>query len=740
MVELERRLSLTDETKTDIEMSVDEFLARQQKTTLATTRLTFDAITVLTATEARAQELAEQGPFARLWNNITGKNAKLRARVHQGFVESQYASLKLIQQLAEQNRLTFDVITAVNNKLNSIALDLEQDLATICHVLKRFFVETRAKVVDLAKRMEEAERRLDLFEWSLTIEYITFDGVSYEQLSDDEKLVCVANDFFHYTRGEWTSRDLLVLKSSLARLALRPDSTTSLQSFFRALAASPKLIERLFHDIPLDGLALVHPGEAPVIKGIEHYTKLSGEDRYIVDAVAEQLDAANVAYDRRELQLNIVQQYVLRSALRKSDVEMELFDFVVELLLNLKIAHEASADDAGDDVRDRLPAVADGTDVNGKLIPAHNVSDVGEVIWSLFTREPEGSGDPLVAAAADGMCYIASKGKSRTSIRALSPDGDIRWRKAIAMKVHRLEMDAEGNAYVAELTPGAERIASYSPDGEKRWERMVQMCAVDPNGQLFALSGSGLLVLDGQGERVRELGALDRNQVVGADRGVVSPKGDLVFFNYKENGFAKISGSDGQVAIHPVDGGTRSYPPEISSFYLRDGTGALYVAWHGRRRTRLVPVEDHVAASVGSGDDDITIHGPLTYGSAKAVSASRDDVVALFDRGTVLALRADGGRRMYAPPQGYRFVAPPIIGTDETIYALIEDSAPAYHLACLTWEAEIVWTSLLFDFPAGGECFSRLYLRDDGVLYVIARHPKRKLIAAYAVQTEAVQP
>ena len=59
-------------------------------------------------------------------------------QIHKDLVKAQYASQKLIQMLSEQNLMTFDTITMVNNKLNSFIEETDDEINNIYSVLKSF--------------------------------------------------------------------------------------------------------------------------------------------------------------------------------------------------------------------------------------------------------------------------------------------------------------------------------------------------------------------------------------------------------------------------------------------------------------------------------------------------------------------------------------------------------------------------------------------------------------------------
>lgn len=198
-----------------------------------------------------------------------------------------------------------------------------------------FFKQTKSDIIQLEGRVEKLERNVELLHWNATIEYRMYEGDDYKELTEIAKIVCLTNDFFHRTKGEWSTGDLMLLKSTLAELGLAVKSNILVKNFYNNLIEKPSLIERLFEGISLAGLEVTETYEAPLVKGIEKLTKMNGEEKYVYETIAAQLEAADVPYEKQSLQLSIIHQYLLQTASMNSDVEINLFDFVVGLLVDL---------------------------------------------------------------------------------------------------------------------------------------------------------------------------------------------------------------------------------------------------------------------------------------------------------------------------------------------------------------------------------------------------------------------
>ena len=336
-LEIKGTQEITQSDRKDIDEFIEYAIDLHKGNSSQINKLVIDSVTALTISEARSSELADQKFFKRRWNGITGKNQKIRADIDINFAKSQYASQQMIQKLAEQNLLAFDTITAVNNKLNTLMLDVDEEINKVYKTLVVFFKQTRSDLIQMESRINKLERNVDLLNWNSTIEYRIYDGEEYCELPNVEKIVCVVNDFYHKSKTNWSTPDLMLLKSTLSGIGLPVKSKLSSNEFYEYLTEKPKLIGRLFKDIEIADLEKIEEFQAPLLKGVEKILKLQGEEKYIVDTVVSRLELSNVEYNKRDIQISIIYHYLLDTAFMQTDAKVNMFDFVVELLSNLKM-------------------------------------------------------------------------------------------------------------------------------------------------------------------------------------------------------------------------------------------------------------------------------------------------------------------------------------------------------------------------------------------------------------------
>ena len=207
--------TLSIEEKKNIESTIAQLISKHKNNRYQINRLVFESVAALTSSENYSKELASQGTLKRFWNGITGKNRSLQDGIDRGLIQAQYASQQTLQKLAEQNLMSFDLITAVNNKLNASMIEVETEINKIYSTLVTFFKQSRSDIIQLESRVARLEKNVNILNWQNSIEYQMYKGVEYSDLSDTAKIVCIVRDFYDLTNGEWTTSDLLLLKADL---------------------------------------------------------------------------------------------------------------------------------------------------------------------------------------------------------------------------------------------------------------------------------------------------------------------------------------------------------------------------------------------------------------------------------------------------------------------------------------------------------------------------------------------
>ena len=169
----------TNEEKTELNAEIDRIIEAHKNNRQEINRLVFESVSAMTAADEADEELSSKGFFSRLWGSITGSNQRLQNKINKNRAAAQYASQQTLQKLAEQNLMSFDLITAVNNKLNAFLTAVDSEFRNIYDGLAKFLRHNKNELARLETRLEKVERNVNLLTWQNSIEYQEFNGEEY---------------------------------------------------------------------------------------------------------------------------------------------------------------------------------------------------------------------------------------------------------------------------------------------------------------------------------------------------------------------------------------------------------------------------------------------------------------------------------------------------------------------------------------------------------------------------------
>lgn len=325
---------LSVQEKDAINQQIDQMIARHKSNRYEINRLVFESVTALTESENYSEELASRGIMKRAWGSITGKNKKLQNSIDNSLAKAQYTSQQTLQKLAEQNLMSFELITAVNNKLNASLIEMDAEINNIYKTLVNFFKQTQSNIVQLENRVEKLERNVNLLNWQNSIEYQMWDGVEYSELRDVEKIVRLTRDFYDITKGNWTTSDLLLLKTAMSSIGLMPKELVSYKAFIQNICTEEKLFSTLFEGLTLEGVG-DYASYMALSAGIHKVKRLESDEAYIIDNIQKVLERHGCPIQVDEIKYNLLKEYGSAIAGINVDANVVLYDFMLELLYNI---------------------------------------------------------------------------------------------------------------------------------------------------------------------------------------------------------------------------------------------------------------------------------------------------------------------------------------------------------------------------------------------------------------------
>lgn len=328
----------TNEEKTELNAEIDRIIEAHKNNRQEINRLVFESVSAMTAADEADEELSSKGFFSRLWGGITGSNQRLQNKINKNRAAAQYASQQTLQKLAEQNLMSFDLITAVNNKLNASLTAVDSEFRNIYDGLAKFLRHNKNELARLETRLEKVERNVNLLTWQNSIEYQEFNGEEYIDMDAPSKIACLVSDFYEITKGEWSTSDLLLLKTAMATIDLQPKDKVNYFGGLLEISSKESIKDKLLGGKVIK--AISDPSYLLSVSTLKKLDSLKNEERYIVETVSGYLGENNLDSDADEISANLTSKYMKQNADVNLDVDIECYDFILDLLYNIKQANE----------------------------------------------------------------------------------------------------------------------------------------------------------------------------------------------------------------------------------------------------------------------------------------------------------------------------------------------------------------------------------------------------------------
>ena len=327
---------LTEEEKKELDKSIENIILAHKENRQEINRLVFESVAAMTEADSAQTELSKKGMFSRFIGGITGSNQKLQNKINENRALAQYASQQTLQKLAEQNLMSFDLITAVNNKLNASMNAVNNEFKEIYAGLNKFLKYNRNELVRVEMRLERVEQNVNLLTWQNSIEYLEYEGEEYRDMDVTKKIVCLTRDFYEITKGKWSTSDLLLLKTAMSTIDIQPRDQVNYYGVLREISRNKKLKNKLL------GNADIRPIEDPAylisMGTMEKLNALEERESYIVDTVMGYMNQNNIQTKREDVCDSLTYNYLKERADVNLDMNIDSYDLILDLLYNLKQA------------------------------------------------------------------------------------------------------------------------------------------------------------------------------------------------------------------------------------------------------------------------------------------------------------------------------------------------------------------------------------------------------------------
>lgn len=322
--------NLSTETIAKIDAQVDAFIAKHKENSVEINRIVFDGTAALVAGDNLAQNMGSHGKLKRFWRRFNGDKGRTQDTINANLIEAQYAAQKMIQKLAEQNLLTFELIAAVNNSLNAQIENVNDKIIDIKKKLVDFFSVVKRKIEDHEDRIQRLEHESELNHWATNIRIFEFNGASYQELDDTAKMICIVRDFLRLTGDKRYSVDFDWLKTAMATIGINPKNKISYENFIRQLSANSELCRHLLGE----DFSFATEYEA-IAFSLNKMNRLATEENYIVHVMNNSLAKNGINISNEEIIFQLTDEFVAQEADFHLSAEISNYELILELLYNL---------------------------------------------------------------------------------------------------------------------------------------------------------------------------------------------------------------------------------------------------------------------------------------------------------------------------------------------------------------------------------------------------------------------
>ncbi|MEI0491495.1 tetratricopeptide repeat protein [Brachyspira intermedia] len=322
---------LSEEEKQNIDSFIDSVYEQCKDDSKEITQLAMEASFGINAGKNRARELCRQGFFKNLLCNVTGKNRKIRGEIDRDFAVSQIACIKMIQKLAEHNKLTFEMIKNINLKLNCLVNEVDEEINQIYLQMNEFMKQVMDKFIEMSKSMKRLESKVNIHDLVIFIKHHDINGVKFTDLNINEKFLYFISEFFLTNKSLYIESDLMNLRYVMKEIGIESDDKISLLSIYDTLMSNSSIADKFLLTFDKEKLNYIEDFTMPILGNINKIEKLEDEEKYITDSVIEM--SGN---DRKEVILNLLKNYSYNNLNMDLEKENSYFDLSISILGEMK--------------------------------------------------------------------------------------------------------------------------------------------------------------------------------------------------------------------------------------------------------------------------------------------------------------------------------------------------------------------------------------------------------------------
>lgn len=316
-------IETTDDDKFLINKSIENAIKIFKEDKFVINKLVFDSIELLASAEEAQRELKSKNFMQSFLGVITGSNNKLRDKISNNLLQSNYLAELTLKKLMEEHLISLDLIYSINRKINLMRENLSEDINNLYSIIESYIELTN-------KRLNNLEANDKFIKWFLTLPDREFNGCSYIQLDNLSKLVCLARDFFDKTNGNWNDDDLLLLKGALRKLDINPNDKTNFLDNILTIYNDSNLRLKYFDCISFNDIEHESFLVTPLV--LNKLNKFYDDEYFLLNTCKE---FSKSKFNDLKIVRTYIQDYIFNRYYINVDRPIEMYDFLIELVSNL---------------------------------------------------------------------------------------------------------------------------------------------------------------------------------------------------------------------------------------------------------------------------------------------------------------------------------------------------------------------------------------------------------------------
>ncbi|MCZ9960377.1 hypothetical protein OFQ54_00790 [Brachyspira hyodysenteriae] len=301
------------------------------------TELIIEAVSSLSAGKSRTEYLAKQGFWQNIFNSITGQNRKIRGEIDYNYAIVKNASLKMIEYLANQNKITYEGLIYLNNKLNNIEKNIEEELIAICNNVRESFNVILNKINKESNRIDSLEKKVQLLEFKAASNILEFDNIKYIDMDNIEKIICLSNDLFtkisnvNNSDNNIPKENIYMIKSILFDFNVDMNQKIKVNDIYCKLIEKPNFINKIF--LNTQSSIKTYEYIIPILSGIKKIEKLDKEESYIINSIIKINPQINI----KDIKIDLINEYGMNISNFDYNAEITNYDIIILIINELKM-------------------------------------------------------------------------------------------------------------------------------------------------------------------------------------------------------------------------------------------------------------------------------------------------------------------------------------------------------------------------------------------------------------------